>query len=119
MPRGRIMRAWLVGLALIGSLWVAEAHSQDYRPEIIRKVIDPCLLEVAVRTGFAATLGGEETKELMKAMYAEHLAGFIIQVEQDLFAKGLHRKSYRQRLAQYKHYTAACVEVFLNSYQSE
>ena len=103
----------------MGSLWTAEAHPQTYKPEIIRKVIDPRLIEVSVRTGYAATMGEEKFKEMMKAIYTEHLDGIVIQVEKDLFAKDLHRKSYRHRLVQYKVDAAACVEVFMNSYRFE
>lgn len=117
--RTGFIRVWLIGLVLAGSSWPAEGYSQTYKPEIIRKVIDPCLIELSVRTGYAATMEGETFKELMKAIYAEHLAEFVNQVEEHLFAKGLHRKPYRVRLARYKVDAAACVELFMNSYRFE
>ena len=110
------MKMWLVGLVFLGSFWSAAAYSQDYRPEIIRKVVDPCMAEIAVRRGYH-DIGLEEAVDMMKAVWMMDLAVMVNSIRDELLHKGLHRKSYRHRLAYYKIHYENCVTVYELSFR--
>lgn len=102
------MKAWLVGLVLAGSVWTAAANAQDYRAEITRKVIDPCMTEVAISQGWD-DIGLEEAVDMMKSVLYLDLAQIVELVHEELIAERLHTKSYRTRLAFYETKKVACV----------
>ena len=101
-------------MVLAGSLWAAAANAQDYRAEITRKVIDPCVTAVVISQGWN-DIGLEEAEDMMRSVLYLELAHIVEVVHDELIAKRLHTKSYKTRLAFYEPKNLACVWAYTNA----